>query len=177
MWRGRRLRSPPGATTRPTAERLRQALFDMLAHASWGTRLDGMAVLDAFAGTGALGLEALSRGAASATFFERDRAALEALRANIAACPGANARVIASDVLRPPPGSPCHLVFLDPPYGQDLVPLAVVQLTAAGWITSDSLLVAETARMECPQFGRLIAEREHGAGRISIWRPSAHPPA
>ena len=65
-WRGRRLRSPLGGNTRPTAERLRQALFDMLAHASWGSRLDGMAVLDAFAGTGALGLEALSRGAASA---------------------------------------------------------------------------------------------------------------
>ena len=176
-WRGRQLRSPHGATTRPTGERLRQALFDMLAHASWSSGLDGMAVLDGFAGTGALGLEALSRGAASATFFERDRAALEALRANIAACPGANARVFAADVLRPPPGSPCDLVFLDPPYGQSLVPLAVAKLTAAGWITPGSLLVAETARMERPQLGQLLAEREHGAGRVSIWRPSAYPAA
>ena len=147
----------------------------MLAHAPWGSRLDGMAVLDAFAGTGALGLEALSRGAASATFVERAPAAHSAMRAKVAACPGANACIIAADVLHPPPGSPCHLVFLDPPYGQDLVPLAVTKLTAAGWVTPDSLLVAESARRERPQLGRLLAEREHGAGRISIWRLNAHP--
>ena len=174
-WRGRRLRSPPGMATRPTAERLRQALFDMLVHAPWGNRLDGMAVLDAFAGTGALGLEALSRGAAAATFIERDRAALDALRANIAACPGANAHVLAADVLHPPPGSPCHLVFLDPPYGQDLVPLAVAKLTAAGWITPDSLLVAESARTERLHLGTPLAERDHGAGRVTVWRPAARP--
>ena len=87
QWRGRTLAAPAGAATRPTADRVRQALFDMLLHAPWGgrDRVEGAAVLDAFAGTGALGLEALSRGAATATFIERDRAALAALRANIAA--------------------------------------------------------------------------------------------
>ena len=73
-WRGRRLNAPVGQETRPTADRVRQSLFDMLMHAPWGGRslLDGAVVLDAFAGTGALGLEALSRGAARAVFFEQD---------------------------------------------------------------------------------------------------------
>src|SRR5271163_950273 len=87
-WRGRALQAPPGDTTRPTADRVRQALFDMLLHAAWAGRdtIEGAHVLDVFAGTGAFGLEALSRGAAHATFIEHDRAALTALRANIAAC-------------------------------------------------------------------------------------------
>ena len=83
LWRGRALLAPSGETTRPTADRVRQALFDMLLHAPWGGRnlIEGARVLDVFAGTGALGLEALSRGAAKACFIERDRAALAALRA------------------------------------------------------------------------------------------------
>src|SRR5271170_6416993 len=87
-WRGRSLLAPSGTTTRPTADRVRQALFDMLMHAPWAGRsvIEGASVLDLFAGTGALGLEALSRGAARAVFVERDRAALTSLRANVEAC-------------------------------------------------------------------------------------------
>src|SRR5271166_2589163 len=87
-WRGRALQAPQGAGTRPTADRVRQALFDMLMHAPWGGKslVEGALVLDVFAGTGALGLEALSRGAANAVFVERSRAALAALRGNIDAC-------------------------------------------------------------------------------------------
>ncbi len=142
----------------------------MLLHAPWGGQLDGIAVLDAFAGTGALGLEALSRGAASAVFMERDRAALATLRANIADCEGAAARVIAADVLHPPPGQPCGLSFLDPPYGADLLPAAVTALARAGWFAPGALLVAEAARTETPALGELLAERTHGAGRVSVWR-------
>jgi 16S rRNA (guanine966-N2)-methyltransferase len=145
-------------------------VFDMLLHAPWGGRLDGMAVLDAFAGTGALGLEALSRGAGSAVFMERDRAALAVLRANVADCQGAVARVIATDVLHPPPGSPCDLAFLDPPYDADLLPAAVTALAHAGWLAHGALLVAEAARDETPALGELLAERTHGSGRVSIWR-------
>ena len=176
-WRGRTLRAPPGEATRPTAERLRQALFDMLLHAPWGGRLDGLAVLDAFAGTGALGLEALSRGAACAVFMEKDRAALDVLRANVAVCPGPVAQVVAADVLRPPKGWPCNLVFLDPPYGQGLVPRAVASLTAAGWIAPGALIVAEAGRAEAAKFGDLLEERTHGSGKVVIWRaaPSANP--
>ncbi len=145
----------------------------MLLHAPWGGRLDGLAVLDAFAGTGALGLEALSRGAGQAVFMERDRAALDALRTNVAACDGALARVIAGDVLRSPPGRPCALVFLDPPYGEDLLARAVEALRRAGWVAPGALLVAEAGRDEVPALGELLAERAHGAGRITIWRALA----
>jgi 16S rRNA (guanine966-N2)-methyltransferase len=148
---------------------LRQALFDMLHHAPWGGRLEGLAVLDAFAGTGALGLEALSRGAASATFMERDRAALDALRANVAACRAA-ARVLAADVLHPPPGTPCGLVFLDPPYDLGLLPRALQALGAAGWIAPGALIVAESPRGESPGLGEQLAERAHGAGQVTVWR-------
>lgn len=171
-WRGRALAAPPGDATHPTADRVRQALFDMLMHAPWAgpDAVRGAAVLDAFAGTGALGLEALSRGAAHATFVERDRAALAALRANIAAC-GAVATVLAADALRPPPGRPCSLVFLDPPYGQELVPRAVTALRDAGWVAPGALVVAETGRDEpSPAPGDALATRTHGAARIEIWR-------
>ena len=124
-WRGRVLQAPPGDTTRPTADRVRQALFDMLLHAPWGGRdaIEGARVLDVFAGTGALGLEALSRGAAFATFIEQDRAALAALRANIATLRAAGrSAVLAGDALATEPlaasdAEPCSLVFLDPRAG------------------------------------------------------------
>lgn len=171
-WRGRRLVAPDGDTTRPTADRARQALFDRLAHAPWAGRemLEGAGVLDAFAGTGALGLEALSRGAANAVFIERDRRALAALRANVAAC-GAQARsqVIAGDATRPPPGRACGLVLLDPPYGKGLVPAAVAALGAAGWLAPAALVVAEMGSDEALDLPAL-AEWRHGAARMLAWR-------
>jgi 16S rRNA (guanine966-N2)-methyltransferase len=173
-WRGRALMAPAGQATRPTADRVRQALFDMLLHAPWGGRdaVEGARVLDAFAGTGAFGLEALSRGAAHATFMEQDRAALAALRGNVAACRAEErAAVLAVDVLTAPAGEPCRLVFLDPPYGRDLVPRAMDRLRAMGWIAPGALLVVETGRDEAlPELGTLLAERTHGATRLSVWR-------
>jgi 16S rRNA (guanine966-N2)-methyltransferase len=173
-WRGRSLVSPTGFATRPTAERLRQAIFDMLLHAPWGGRdlIEGALVLDLFAGTGALGLEALSRGAAAAEFFETDRAALAALRANIAAC-GASplARVHSRDARFPANGPPARLVFLDPPYGRGLVDSALAGLTTAGRLAPGGLIVAEMARNEpAPVIAELISERSHGAGRVIIGR-------
>jgi 16S rRNA (guanine966-N2)-methyltransferase len=171
-WRGRNLLAPPGAATRPTADRVRQALFDMLLHAPWGgrDRVEGVRVLDAFAGTGALGLEALSRGAAFSTFMEQDRAALRALRENVAACRTEDrAAVLPLDVLAAPVGQACGLVFLDPPYGQGLVPQAIARLSAMGWIAADGLVVAELGRGEpVPELGTILAEREHGAARLLI---------
>ena len=173
-WRGRALVAPEGAATRPTADRVRQALFDMLVHAPWGGRalVEGARVLDAFAGTGALGLEALSRGAAEAVFFDRDRAALAALRANVAACrAGARAVVMEADALRPPPGRGCGLVFLDPPYGRGLVPVALAALGRAGWLAAGAVVVAEAGRDEEVLLAdALLAERAHGAARLTVWR-------
>jgi 16S rRNA (guanine966-N2)-methyltransferase len=173
-WRGRALIAPAGQATRPTADRVRQALFDMLMHAPWGGReiMQDARVLDAFAGTGAFGLEALSRGAAHATFMEHDRAALAALRANIAACGAADrTAVLPVDVLTAPDGQGCSLVLLDPPYRLGVVPLAIAKLRVAGWIAAGALLVVETAHDESlADLGDLLAERTHGAARLTVWR-------
>ncbi len=172
-YKGRRLVAPAGIETRPTSDRARQALFDMLMHAPWAAgAVIGAAVLDVFAGTGAMGLEALSRGAASAAFIENGRPALAALRTNIAACgAGDLCRVIAGDALMPPRGTPCGLVFMDPPYGKGLVPLALAALAKAGWIASGALVIAEVGAGEAPPTAAsLLADRRLGAARICIWR-------
>jgi 16S rRNA (guanine966-N2)-methyltransferase len=171
-YKGRRLTAPPGAETRPTSDRARQALFDMLLHAPWAEgAIAGAAVLDVFAGTGALGLEALSRGAASAAFIESGRPALAALRANIAACgAGDLCRVVAGDALTPPRGAACGLVFLDPPYGQGLVPRALAALAKAGWLAPRALIIAEVGAAEpAPTEAPLLVERRFGAARLSLW--------
>jgi 16S rRNA (guanine966-N2)-methyltransferase len=174
IWRGRTLIAPPGSQTRPTADRVRQALFDMLLHAPWGGRdaVEGAHVLDVFAGTGALGLEALSRSAAHVTFIEHDRAALAALRANIAACRVEHCcTVLPVDALGALPNERARLVFLDPPYGHDLVRRAVSHLRTAARLAPDAIMVAETGRDEpAPTSAPLLAERVHGVARISIWR-------
>lgn len=172
-WRGRTLVAPPGTATRPTADRVRQALFDMLMHAPWAgsaVMADAL-VLDVFAGTGALGLEALSRGAARAVFVEQSRPALVALRANIEACRAADrCEVLPIDALAVPVGPQAGIVFLDPPYGQDLVGRALTRLRAVGRVGAGSLIVAETGRDE-PALGVVpLAERTHGAARLTIWR-------
>jgi len=170
-WRGRALAAPQGETTRPTADRVRQALFDRLMHAPWAGRavLDGAPVLDVFAGTGALGLEALSRGAGTACFIEQDRAALEALRANIAACRAAErCRVVAADARRPLAGTACGLVFMDPPYGTDLAGPALAALRAAGWIAPGGVLLLELAREAPePELGQILAS--FAAGAAAVW--------
>ncbi len=176
-WKGRALVAPSGLATRPTSDRARQAIFDQLWHAPWAGRdaVEGATVLDGFAGTGAMGLEALSRGAARAFFMEQDRAALQALRANIAGCKaGDDSRVIAGDVTAPPNAvAPCTLVFLDPPYGKGLVPRALVALEAKGWIAPAALIIAETGRDEenaIPPGFEVISTRDHGAARLSALR-------
>ena len=111
-FRSRRLKSIPGAATRPTSDRLRETLFDILA-----PRIEGATFLDAYAGTGAIGMEALSRGAGHAVFLERNRAALEAIRQNLASLGiEARATVVAGPVLVTLPKYRADIVFLDPPY-------------------------------------------------------------
>lgn len=167
-WKGRKLATPAGLETRPTNARARQAVFDIIAHAPW-CGLRGAAVLDVFAGTGAYGLEALSRGAASAVFFEQSASALAVLRQNIAACM-AQARVVAGDVLTAPAGTPHGLIFLDPPYGQDLVPKALAVLRARGWVAPDAVIVAELGPGDALDVPAPLAERAHGKARLKMWR-------
>ena len=172
-WRGRVLAAPSGTVTRPTADRVRQALFDTLLHAPWAGRdcVDGAVVLDAFAGTGAMGLEALSRGAARVVFVEQDRAALAALRTNIAACrAGDRCQVLAMDARRVPAGDAASLVFLDPPYGLGLIEVALARLRAVGRIAPRALVVAETGRDEAALEVEALVARTHGAARMTVWR-------
>lgn len=173
-WKGKQLVAPPGETTRPTSDRARQALFDMLWHAPWAGRdvVEGAVVLDAFAGTGTLGLEALSRGAATASFIEKDRAALAALRANIANCK-AEAQVIAGDATKPPrPLQPAALAFLDPPYGSGLLVTALEALDAAGWFAAGALICTELgAKDPIPETRfETLDDRRHGKARLLILR-------
>ena len=143
------LRAPHGATTRPTSEKVREALFNLL-----GPRGDDAHALALFAGAGGLGLEALSRGAASATFVERDRGALTALRGNIAALGvGDRATVIATDVARflahPPPGPAWRWVFLDPPYLAGVYEATLAALPRAR-LTADCVIAVEHAHRAPP---------------------------
>jgi 16S rRNA (guanine966-N2)-methyltransferase len=179
--RGRRLLAPPGATVRPTSDRARQALFNILSHggfAAEGIPFAEAVVLDAFAGTGALGLEALSRGAAEAVFIEQDRDALAILRKNIEALgESARSRIIPGDATRPPRAiSGCAVVFIDPPYRSGLAAPALVTLAAAGWFASRALAVVELAARErlAPAAGfTMLDERVYGAARLVFLRHEA----
>jgi len=147
-WRGRNLASPKSAAIRPTADRLRENLFNVLAHA-YGDPVAGARVLDLFAGTGALGLEALSRGAAFALFLD-DRAEARALiRANVEALgAGGISRIFRRDATRLGSVHPLpafSLVFADPPYGMGLAEAALVSARDGGWLGSGALLVVEEA--------------------------------
>lgn len=176
--RGRRLAVPPGEVVRPTSDRAREALFDILSHgelAANGIPFADRAVLDAFAGTGAFGLEALSRGAAEAVFVENDRDALIVLRQNIAMLGEADrARVVTADATRPPRAPlACAVAFLDPPYRSGLAAPALVALTAAGWLTSDALAVVEIGAREAllaPTGFVTFDERVYGAARLVFLR-------
>jgi 16S rRNA (guanine966-N2)-methyltransferase len=174
-WRRRLLKAPPGEATRPTADRTRETLFNMLA-----SRLgdfEGLAVADLFAGSGALGLEALSRGAATCLFVEQDPAAIRALRANIAALRAQDrCAVQAGSVLALGPArQPYDLLLLDPPYRTGAGAVALDRLVRLGWIGDGSWVALETAKDEPAQVKALEVESERmvGAARITLLRLSA----
>jgi 16S rRNA (guanine966-N2)-methyltransferase len=146
--RGRAIAAPKSKTIRPTADRLRESLFNILTHA-FDDPLTGARVLDLFAGTGALGIEALSRGAAF-TLFVDDRAEARALLRENAATLGLGgvSRIFRRDATKlgdAHPVAPFSLAFLDPPYGHDLAAAALASARAGGWLTSDALVVVEEA--------------------------------
>lgn len=180
--RGRRLGAPPGATVRPTADRVREALFNILVHGDLVPGgLDGARVIDLFAGTGALGLEALSRGAGHVVFIENGRAALTALERNIAALGEASrATVLARDATRPGGrvGPHASLAFLDPPYGRGLVGPALAALADGAWLAPDALVVVETAArddLEPPVGFVEVDRRRYGATTLLFLRAEAAP--
>jgi len=146
-WRGRRLQAPTGWDTRPTSDRVRQTVFDIISHRFAPLPQDAQ-VLDLFAGTGALGLEALSRGARFATFVDHDRAACETIDSNIKHLKAeTRCKVIRADASRFLHRGPVFdLVFADPPYGKDLLVPALEHMLAAHMLAPDALLVLESGR-------------------------------
>jgi 16S rRNA (guanine966-N2)-methyltransferase len=146
--RGRALVAPKSAAIRPTADRLRESLFNILAHA-YDDPVDGARVLDLFAGTGALGLEAVSRGAAFSLFVDDGAEARALIRANVAALGlGGVTRVFRRDATQLGPAHPVEpfgLVFADPPYGHGLGEKALATARDGGWLTQDALVVVEEA--------------------------------
>ena len=181
--RGRRLVAPPGELVRPTSDRAREALFNILSHGDYaasGLPFADRPVLDAFAGTGAFGLEALSRGASAAAFIESEREALTALRRNVGALgEGERAHIVAGDATRPPRAVlACAVAFLDPPYHSGLAAPALGALAAADWLTHTALIVIEVAAREelsLPEGFTLVEERVYGAARLVFLRRKRAP--
>lgn len=169
-WRGRPLVAPKGDATRPTADRTREALFSMLT--SRVGSFEGLAVADLFAGSGALGLEALSRGAASCLFVEQDRAALDALRSNADKL-GIRPDIRAGSVLSlGPAAKPLDLILMDPPYGTGAGSVALDKLARLGWTGPATWVSIETAKAETVDVAGFVidTERVHGKAKLTILR-------
>ena len=171
-WRGRKLGAPVGDATRPTADRTRETLFSMLV--SRIGSFEELSVADLFAGSGALGLEALSRGAASCLFVEQDAAAIRSLRANIAALRAPErCEVRAGSVLALGPAkAPLDLVLLDPPYASGAGAVALEKLLRLGWIGPATWISLETAHDEVVTFKTFAvdAERKVGKAKLTLLR-------
>jgi 16S rRNA (guanine966-N2)-methyltransferase len=176
-FRGKPLIAPEGRTgVRPTSDRARESVFNILMHGHFGS-LDGVRVADLFAGTGALGLEALSRGAAQATFVERSRTALDSLRANIATFKVQDrCRILTGDATALPfagAGQGYGLVFIDPPYDADILPAALSGLKAQNWLDGGAVVVCESRfnyDLVLPDGFSLLDERRYGKAKVSFVR-------
>jgi 16S rRNA (guanine966-N2)-methyltransferase len=177
-WRGRPLTAPKGHDTRPTSDRVREAVFGSLS-SRLGPDLGGAVVLDAFAGTGALGLEALSRGASSAVLVENDPAALNALRANVSSLGAASlTQVRAVDVLTAVrrdalPGAPFSLVMLDPPYRMEPSRIGemLADLAEHGGLVDDAVVVYEHATGTTPVWPagfEALPARRYGSTAVTV---------
>lgn len=176
QFRGKALLSPGDESIRPTSDRAREAVFNILA-SRIGVHLDGLKVLDLFAGTGALGLEALSRGAQGAVFVETGAEARGIIRDHIEAFgAGGIAKLLRRDATALGPAGtmgPFDLVFLDPPYGKGLAETALAALAANGWIADAALAIAETGAKEsfAPPAGfEPLDERAYGAAKFVLMR-------
>jgi 16S rRNA (guanine966-N2)-methyltransferase len=170
-WRGRVIEAPPGESTRPTADRVRETLFSMLA--SRLGSFEELRVADLFAGSGALGLEALSRGAASATLVETDARASAAIKRNAEKLGAAErVRILRSSALALPRSEPFDLIFADPPYAPGSGTAALAAVVEAGWLAPGGWISVETSRGEHvdPASLTIEAERDVGRARLTLLR-------
>lgn len=172
QWRGRPLVAPQGIATRPTADRVRETLFSMLA--SRLGSFEDLRVADLYAGSGALGIEALSRGASSACFVDQDPRAVEAIRTNLAKLGATDrGRVLARSVGALPPETPFDLLLADPPYEGGSGSRALHHILQSGWAARESWIVIETERGDVVEPGNctMETERDVGRARLSFLRP------
>lgn len=177
--KGRPIAGPPAGSDeiRPTSDRLRESLFNVLAHA-YGDPAPGARVLDLFAGTGALGLESLSRGAAFALLVDEGAGARALMRANLDALGlGGQARILRRDATRLGPigaVAPCALAFCDPPYGRALAAPALASAREGGWLAPGALVIAETEAagnaLAAPEGFEMLEARDYGETRVSVLR-------
>ncbi len=182
--RGRPIAAPEGSATRPTSDRVREAMFNILAHGIDGFTLDGVRVLDLFAGSGALGFEALSRGAAACIFVEEDAAARGVIRRNIESFALAGrTHIYRRDALRLGEALPRErsgLMFADPPYAKGIGEKALAAAAAGGWLENDAIAVLEEradAVIQWPSGFELLDRRTWGdtAVHFARWRQSGPP--
>ena len=180
--RGRALAAPKSQGIRPTADRLRESLFNILMHA-YDDPVSGARVLDLFAGTGALGLEAISRGAAFALFVDDGAEARALLRQNVESLSlAAVARIFRRDATRLGPAHPLEpfgLAFLDPPYGKGLAEKALASARDGGWLTGDALIVVEEAAdagFKAPEGFNEIERRRYDDTEFVILKRASFPP-
>ena len=167
QWRGRKLVAPKGDGTRPTADRTRETLFSMLT--SRLGSFDDLSVLDLFAGSGALGLEALSRGAEHAMFVEQDKPALDAIRANVKALGAQKAIITAGSVMSLGPARATYdLILADPPYGTGAGEVALDKLLRLGWIGEQTWIAVETGATEDVEVKGLEIETTHKVGKAKL---------
>jgi 16S rRNA (guanine966-N2)-methyltransferase len=164
-WRGRLLEAPAGSATRPTADRVRETLFSMLS--SRLGSFEDLRIADLFAGSGALGFEALSRGAAEAVFVEQDRAAAGAIRRNGEKL-GASLTLLNTSALSLAPSAPFDLILADPPYAAASGSAAVEAVIRAGWLAPGGWMSVETARGDAVDPGPLLIDTERVVGRARL---------
>ena len=173
--KGREIVAPKGQATRPTSDRARETLFNILAHADYAPALNGARILDLFAGSGALGFEALSRGADFCLFVETQTAARRVIQSNIAALKQAETsqlyRRSAVDLGTRSSGigAPFSIAFLDPPYGKGLVQPCLASLARGEWLSDDALVVAETATDEEPSLNGWEGVNQRIIGAAKFW--------
>jgi 16S rRNA (guanine966-N2)-methyltransferase len=173
-WRGRHLEAPPGMSTRPTADRVRETLFSMLV--SRLGSFEDLRVADLLAGSGALGLEALSRGAASATFVENDARAAQIIKRNVAKLSADDrVRVLGGSAFALPRSDPFDLILADPPYASGSGSAVIEAVAKAEWLAPGGWMSVETARGEPVDPGAFRLEATRDVGRARLWlfsRPS-----
>lgn len=171
QWRGRSIEAPPGRGTRPTSDRVRETLFSMLA--SRLGSFEGLRVADLFAGSGALGFEALSRGAASATFVENDSTAGAVIRHNAERLKATDrVQILGSSALALPKSPPFELIFADPPYAPGSGTAVVSAVTEAGWVALGGWISVETGGDDQVDPGSLSIDstRDVGRARLTLLR-------